>query len=194
MENVKDLSKYIPLTCKGTSSVIMTTQKPDTFAITKHCINLDITSFGVDDGAQLLFKYLERDSIDEDELQAAEEISEFVEGLPLAIAAIGGYMNQSRSQVQGFLANLKRSSNVWTASAEGPAAQYDKSLRTVFDLAINEIPKHTRAFLNVLAFLDPDCIPEDIFTGHFKDPVLEFARNEDEYDIGLKSLSLSLYH
>ena len=180
MEDVSDLSRYFPLSCKGTSSVIMTTQNAQTYPVTKDFLKLDIRSFGVEDGSKLLFKYLERQAIDESEQQAAEEISKFVEGLPLAIAAIGGYINQSRSQVQGFLENLKRSSKVWTASAVGPTKQYDKTLRSVFNIAFGEVPQRTREFLNILAFLDPDCIPEQIFTAHFKEPVLDCTRNEDE--------------
>jgi len=69
---------------------------------------------------------------------------------------------------------------VWTASAVGSAKQYDKTLRSVFNIALSEVPPRTREFLNILAFLDPDCIPEEIFIVHFKDPVLDCIRDEDE--------------
>lgn len=180
MDDVSDLVQYFPTTCKGRSSIIMTTQNASIFPITRDFLKLDVQSFGIEDGSKLLFRYLDRGASGDDEQQAAEEISKFVDGLPLAIAAIGGYINQSRSQVQGFLANLKRSSAVWTASAIGPAKQYDKTLRTVFNIALKEIPHRTREFLNILAFLDPDCIPEQIFAAHFKAPVIDCIRSEDE--------------
>ena len=116
--------------------MVMTTQNAQTYPVTEDFLKRKVKSFDINDGSRLLFKYLERDAADENEQQASEEISEFVKGLPLAIAAIGGYINQSHSQVQGFLANLKRSSTVWTASAVGPAKQYDKTLQSVFNITL----------------------------------------------------------
>jgi hypothetical protein len=153
----------------------MTTQNVHTYLVTKDFLEIDVQSLSIDNGSKLLFKYRERDPADENEQQAAEEISEFVGGLRLTIAVIGGYINQSGSQVQGFLANPKRSSTVWTASATGPAEQYDKTLRSVFNVALSEAPDRTREFLNILAFLDPDRKPEWMFFAHFKKPVIDIS-------------------
>jgi len=103
MEDVSDLLQYFPLASKGRNSVVMTTQNAQTYPVTKDFLKRELKSFDINDGSRLLFKYLERDAADENEQQASEEISEFVEGLPLTIAAIGGYINQSHSQAKDFL-------------------------------------------------------------------------------------------
>jgi hypothetical protein len=85
----------------------MTTQNAHTYLVTKDFLKIDVQSLGIDNGFKLLFDCRERDPADEDEQQAAEEISEFVGGLHLTITVIGGYINQNGSQVQEFLANRR---------------------------------------------------------------------------------------
>lgn len=116
----------------------------------------------------------------QDEQMAAEEISTFVGGLPLAIATIGGYISQSKRSMRDFLGMLKRSSSAWTASAKNPANQYNKPLDSVFDLALSELSANARKLLDILAFLNPDSIPEDIFLRQHANPSLHFLNNKHE--------------
>ena len=143
---------------------------------------IPLKSFEEDDASRLLFKCLDREPADDDEKEAARGVSDVVDGLPLAIAAIGGYIQQSEITIPEFLDNVKRSSNVWEASAVGPAKRYEKTLETVFDIALSpkELEELPRMFINVLAFLNPDGIPEELFTAHFKNPIYKYARTRDE--------------
>lgn len=148
--------------------------------VTGNCSRFWLRSFEQADASKLLFKCLDRESKSEDEEEAARQVSRHVDGLPLAIAAIGGYIQQSDLSIPEFLDNLQRSSNAWEASAIGPAKRYEKTLETVFDIALNELDQKARMFINVLAFLDPDGIPEGIFIAHFRQPILKFVRTRDK--------------
>lgn len=182
VEGVRELSPFLPTVANATSSIILTTQMSDCNPVTEVFQRFPLQSFKEADASKLLFKCLGREPADKDEEEDAREVSEVVGGLPLAIAAIGGYIQQSDLTIQEFLENVKRSSNVWEASAVGPAERYDKTLETVFNIALSpqELGELPRMFINVLAFLNPDGIPEDIFTAHFKNPRYRFARTKDE--------------
>ena len=115
---------------------------------------------------------------DEKEEEIARELSDAVDGLPLTIATIGGYLNQSGSNLVEFVGKLKTSSDAWTASAVGPVNQYGKNLETVFDIAITELSDNARRMISILAFLHPDHIPAELFITAIGTRSLGFLRNE----------------
>lgn len=135
-------------------------------------------SFGQDNAAAFLFKYIRAEPADEKEEEIARELSDTVDGLPLAIATIGGYVNQSGSNLVDFIGRLKTSSDAWAASAVSPVNQYEKNLETVFDIAITELSDNARRMIGILAFLHPDHIPEELFITAIGTRSLGFLRNE----------------
>ena len=135
-------------------------------------------SFSRENAAALLFKYIQAEPADEKEEEIARELSDTVDGLPLAIATIGGYINRSGSNLVDFIGKLKTSSDAWTASAAGPVNQYEKNLETVFDIAITEFSGNARRMIGILAFLHPDHIPEELFVTAIGTRSLGFLRNE----------------
>ncbi len=163
MEDIDDLNPYLPLETLVRGSIIITTQKPINFSVTKAFATVPIKSFGRDDAATLLFKYIQKEPTDEKEEEVAQELSDTVDGLPLAIATIGGYINQSGSNLTEYIETLKTSSNAWTASVVGPVNQYEKNLETVFNIAIAELSDSARGVIGIIAFLNPDHIPEALF-------------------------------
>ena len=177
---MNDLNPYLPTDSKTQGSILITTQKPDFFPVTDIFQIVNVKSFSREDGSNLLFRYLRRDPIDEEEKESAEKISDLLDGLPLALATIGGYINQTVSNASDFLENLKTSSKAWEASAIGPAKQYEKTLKTVFEIAFQELPDNARSLLNILAFLDPDSIPEDLFVDNIGSPFLKFLDTRSE--------------
>ena len=163
--------------------MILTTQLSECNPITEVFKRIPIKKFDSADASNLLFRCLDRDPRDDDEVEAAKSVADVVDGLPLAIATIGGYIQQSEISIPAFLDHVKRSSKAWEASAIGPAKRYERTLQTVFDIALGELvnqPYHPDMMINVLAFLNPDGIPLEIFTAHFKKPLYNFARTEDE--------------
>lgn len=178
VEEINDLNAYLPTKTRTQGSVILTTQKPNPYRITNVFKTIPVESFTRDEGSDLLFKHLRRRHKDEDELEMAREISDILGGLPLAIATIGGYILESDCSISEFLPQLRNSSNAWEASAVGPVQQYEKRLENVFEIALKELPEDARAFINVLAFLNPDNTPEELFTSALGCGSLSFLKNK----------------
>ena len=137
-----------------------------------------VKPFGRDDAAALLFKFIQAEPADEKEREMARELSDTVDGLPLAIATMRGYIDQSGDNLGAFLRRLKTSSNAWTDSAVTPDNQYEKYLDTVFNIAITTLPYKARIMTGILAFLNPDHIPVEIFTTAIGKRPLGFLHNE----------------
>lgn len=181
VEDIRDLETYLPIETKSRGSVIVTTQRPKSRQITKEFYNIELQSFHEELGAKLLFKYLERDPADETEKGLARETSAIVGGLPLAIATIGGYINESESSVEEFLDIMKRSSNAWDDTQHTKMKHYEKTLGTVFDIALKELPTGTRSLIDILAFLNPDSIPEGILIAPHDNEEVKFLSSKAEY-------------
>ena len=180
VEDLDDLHAYFPLDIKTHGSVIITTQKTDFFAITDTFKTIHVSNFDREEGSALIFKYLQRDPLDNDEVESARRISDLLDGLPLALATIGGYINQTNSVVAEYLENLRTSSKAWEAGSIGPAKQYEKTLATVFDIAFKELSPKARHLLDILAFLSPDNIPENILTDRIGKSSLSFLKSKSE--------------
>ncbi len=77
-----------------------------------------------------------------------------------------------------YIETLKTSSNAWSASAVGPVNQYEKNLETVFNIAIGELSDQARGAIGILAFLNPDHIPEALFEKAIETRSLDFLRKK----------------
>lgn len=174
VEDIRDLETYLPTETKSRGSVIVTTQRPRSQRITKDFYNIELLSFDEDLGAQSLFKYLEREPADENESNLARETSAIVGGLPLAIATIGGYIKESESSIEEFLQIMKQSSNAWEDTQPTKLRHYERTLGTVFDIALAELPSAARSLINILAFLNPDAIPEGILIAPHENEEVRF--------------------
>ena len=180
VEDIRDLETYLPTETKSRGSVIVTTQRPRSRQITKEFYNIELQSFDEELGARLLFKYLERGPADEAEELLARETSRIIGGLPLAIATIGGYINESESSVEEFLHIMKRSFNAWEDTQDTQTKHYEKTLGTVFDIALKELPPGARNLIDILAFLNPDYIPEGILIAPHDNEEVKFLSKKAE--------------
>ena len=77
-----------------------------------------------------------RESITENGEDTVYEILNIVGGLPLAITTIGGHIKQTGLTLSEFLRELKESNNSWSSSGEFFVENYEKTLRTVFDIVL----------------------------------------------------------
>jgi len=59
-----------------------------------------------------------------------------------------------------YLKAFRASSNLWQNKSEDANWQYDKTVGTVFDVALAELSTNARHLLYVLAFLNPDGVAE----------------------------------
>lgn len=181
VERARDIEPFIPRNPTRPGSIILTTQRPDMKQLTRVFRQLPLQSLNASDGSTLLLNYLGKASVDNEDLAKAYEISQFVGGLPLAITVIGGYMNMSNTTLAEFLGHLKRSSKIWGKKIyTNPVDDYDHTLGAVFDVAVSELGEASLALIRLLAFLNPDAIPEQMLISDHRDESLAFLSTVDE--------------
>jgi hypothetical protein len=143
-DNVEEWSiiqTFWPTSSNG--AVIITTQNPDLAQVTKS--ELHLKPLSVESSTELLFSHLRRTilSITNSEKQVASTIVEELGGLPLAVAHIAGYIDQSQSSLDGFLKEFyerQRGSEIWNRPASAATAYYmPGKLGTVWDIAIGSL-------------------------------------------------------
>ena len=180
MEDIDDLRHYIPPKIAGHGSIIITSRKPfhPSFAKTHDAIH--VKPLGREDAAKLLFKYIRRDPHDENEKETSRVLADMCDGLPLAIAMSGGYINQRGDKLQNYKETLQNLSIAWRKSAGSPANQHEKIIETIFNISVGELSKNARCFISILAFLDPDRIPEAFFVEAIKANAVTFPKDEDD--------------
>lgn len=171
------LAPYWPVNLNVRGAVIITTQLSYFPSITDCFEKRRMIPFGPEEGARCLFNYLQRKPFDDGEESVARKISECIGGSPLALATVGGYLGPSKQSLRKFLDHYKS-----TRFSESTVKPYDLTLATVFDVALRELDDDARGVLEILAFLNPDEIPEEIL--HLKDPVPELAVLDEKNKAG----------
>lgn len=173
----KDIQRYIPPVARN-GSVLITTQSKAVGGYSKKSSH--ITGFDEDEGARILLNYLHEsvDSIDRPDdhdselLESAKQVCRLVGGLPLALAHVGGCLHESTEDLKAFLAQFSEELHaVWEDSTEalGP---YERTLATVFDRALKDLDGTIRKILDIMVFLNPDAIHEDMLFRHHQNEYL----------------------
>lgn len=164
MEDFGDLARYMPTECRSNATIIITTQSPTIPVWVDNVRIIQVKALDQETAANCIFKYLDRDPKDEEERELACQLAEHVGCLPLAMATIGGYVKQSQISLAEFFENIKRKATLWERAPRVKETQaYEKSLITVFSKAFEDLTPPARELLNILAFLDPDSVPEEMF-------------------------------
>ncbi|KAF6229946.1 hypothetical protein HO133_004283 [Letharia lupina] len=192
VDSFNHIIDYIPRHATS-GAILVTTQIPDFPQITQASLTWPLLSLSRTEGTRLLFRTLNRDAKDDEEEVIASEISDFVGHLPLALTTIGGYIKATMTTVPEFLSSLLASNAIWEKSS-GPGyadeSTYSKSLSTVFDIASKNLSADAQTLLNVMAFLNPDMIPEEMLLYNHTDPSLQFlSQNKSYYEI-IKNLNV----
>lgn len=169
----KHITPYVP---KSNGSVIITTQIADVKQMFANSIA--VKTFDPEDGARLLQTYLEPRQENFDECC---ETSRLVGGLPLSIAHIAGFLARSGTTLTEFkdLFHRRESSAIWNSSGQ-TTSDYERSLETAFDIALQALAPEARNLLDILAFMDPDCILENMV---FREPDTSRPGSMVEMDI-----------
>ena len=94
--------------------------------------------------------------------QYAQEISRQVGGLPLLLSSAAGYLNISQCSLENFLTVFEQSVNVWAGSHEGANWMYERTIDTMFDMALSKLTFDAKQLVNILAFMNPEGVPEDM--------------------------------
>ncbi len=132
----------------------------------------NIPCFTAEEGSELLLHLLEcqpRHSVaaTNNEHELAKELSSKLGGLALALAQVAGFVVSSQCTLEEMLEIYKQqeAANENVPSSEQPVDfYYGHSLDTVWTATFSRMNDRSLFFLGLLSFLDPDAMPEDIFT------------------------------
>ena len=103
MEDISDIERHIPHCSRTRGSILLTTQNPNFRKLNDAFYKLRISSFDQQASVEMLFKYLERQPVNDTEHSAAAEMTDFFGGLPIAIATIAGAIKEAQSSPMKFL-------------------------------------------------------------------------------------------
>lgn len=118
-----------------------------------------------EEGGALIRAYLQRGG---SEAESAERISKELGGLPLAIAHFSGFVKRSQCSLEHVLESLrerKQSRQIWEQSDLTNTNGYSHTLETVWHLAFRRLSPDARDLIYIMAFLEADHIPEEMFIG-----------------------------
>jgi hypothetical protein len=69
---------------------------------------------------------------------------------------------------------------LWNGESNTFSWQYERILRTVCDVALFELPENVVSLLEILAFLNPDEIPETVLLDSCQVQFLQFLNLDDK--------------
>lgn len=176
-EGISLVEQSLPGEALGVSAVILTSQLDHL----KHHVDakLALTSLDTETGAELLRQSLQcsEEKVPLSDTNLLEEVAEMLGGHPLALAHIGGYISATGRSLSSFrdFFTERWQRYVWHGESESSTQEYEKRLQIVWDLALNELPPNVRNFLNVMAYMNPDGVPEGWL-------VAEMGTTEDSKD------------
>jgi hypothetical protein len=175
----------------GTSgSILITTQSTEVKDITPNRVFVE--GFDDSDGAQLLLRYLDEDERARsgiiDDIEDAKKISRQVDGLPLMIATIAGYISKMKRGLPEFLSQLDENPKTFQRwgyengpfSSEYKDSAGNRKIATVFGIALRAVKPRSRDVLDALSFMSPDDIPETMLFEQGKAILVE---TEDDVDL-----------
>lgn len=161
-DNVGDLDAlddFWPVS--GSGSLLITSRDP--LAKTAHSVNapsIDLEPFATIDGA----RFLRQLTCVTGEDSKSEEIVERLGGLPLAITQMAGIIRRQYLSFSEFLERYEDDSELpelHQLSIDHPRRTYDQTIASVW--VFDTLGTAAQLILKVTSFLDPDCIPEQIY-------------------------------
>jgi len=160
----RDLAPWLPRARRLTGDVIITSRQTQ-WARLGQTLDVDVMSRA--EAVALL-----RERVADIEETIAAEIVEFLGRLPLAVDLAGGYLATNRTPPARYLARLREAGNAITAyldASEEERLGYRHTIATVWEPTRADLADASPAadqLLRLCAFLAPEPIPLDLFTGH----------------------------
>jgi len=180
LENLEMISDFIPQAEKGHS--LLTTRVQALGALAQQ---IEIDKMEPEEGALFLLRRAKiivpdalLDAVSHIHLDKAQEISQALGGLPLALDQAGAYIEETKCGLSGFL-KLYTERRIDLLKRRGKLiSDHPESVATTFSLSFDKVQQGnpgSAALLQLCAFLHPDEIPEEVFTAGVPDlgPVLE---------------------
>jgi predicted ATPase len=181
-DNVSDaklLEQVWPATTKA--SILITTRSPSV-AASKVTTLLSLKKFDLETGDQVLHSLTGTEPNTEEEKDASLEISRNIDGLALTLMQVSSFIRNRGYTYQEFATMYKKATEKILARSEIPA-EYSYTSLTTWDMSLERLSPEAKSLLNLLAFFDPDLIPERLITdtkAKLNEPSLEFLFDEFE--------------
>ena len=112
----------------------------------------------------------------DEDLKMAADLCHELGGLPLAITQIANFISNTQCTITEVLSLFRKKDNraLLDDNYISVDPYYTHTLSTVWDLTFSKLDEKSARFLDILAFLDPDQIPEALFlersSNHENDP------------------------
>ena len=175
VEESERLTPFLPSSPEGKMLFTTRLQMPGAMAL-----SVEIPTLPLEQAVQLLMKRAHLLNINAtqeegeqlkashpDEHRSATELSELLDGLPLALDQAGAYLEETGCSITDYLLHFRQQRKRVLQRRGSHAGIHPASVVTTLALAIKRVEQmHPLAtdFLQVCAFLYPENIPEEIFT------------------------------
>lgn len=164
-DNLDDITEYVPH--NGNGSVLVTSRDP--FAKEQFFSNgsgIDLEPLSTAESATLLRKLViqKEKARDEDEQDASVQLANQLDGLPLAMTQMAGFIRRRHLSIREFVnsyGNDARYAEIHNWGSPIQEHRYGYTLATTYNLQGLSPP--AAELLQTLAFLSPDRVREDIF-------------------------------
>lgn len=160
VENDAILNQIWPTSARG--SVIITCRS-QSVASKRTADSIHLQGFTPETGLQILLSLTGLQSTNVDEEDVARELIQILGGHSLAMVHISDFIRDRGYSYQELLPVYKKSAEKILARSEVPS-QYGHTIRTVWDVSFETLSVESRVLLGILAFFDPDNIPEWILS------------------------------
>ena len=153
------LADYWP---QGSGSILVTSRDPLAKSMfTRRPSGSDLGPLTPHDSLSL-FNHL-TSLVGEPEDETARQVSEALGGIPLAISQMAGIIRRqdlTLSEFYELYTNREEHASLYETKFDGNLVPYRHSLSTVW--AVDKLKPQARRLLEIIAFLDPDIIGEDL--------------------------------
>ncbi|KAI8158984.1 hypothetical protein K4K49_004321 [Colletotrichum sp. SAR 10_70] len=126
---------------------------------------------------------LHKEALEDDEdFELAADIVKILDGLPLAISMVVGYVKESRCTLSDFLEMWEEKesrSRKPRKTSMSSGENVNTTVDSLWDIGIREVPSNSRKLLNILAFLSPDRIPKTLLVGDHEEDYLELLNSSE---------------
>ncbi|MDQ6660772.1 MAG: tetratricopeptide repeat protein, partial [Chloroflexota bacterium] len=172
LDNIEDLAlleDFLPTKSEGHLVLTTRTQVTGPFAQ-----RIDLEQMKLEEGALFLLRRAKligpEDCLEEisDTLRVeAREISQMLDGLPLALDQVGAYIEEVGCGLSDYLDRYQTQRAALLNRRGNLIADHPESVSATFSLSFEKVEQANPAaadLLRLCAFLDPDAIPEEIIT------------------------------
>tara|TARA_R110002003_G_scaffold248_2_gene17652 strand:- start:58666 stop:60924 length:2259 start_codon:yes stop_codon:yes gene_type:complete len=171
VEDGRVLNEFWPY--NGPGSIVVTSRNPHSWSA-----SLELKPFGIHEATDYFFHLTEREASSEERL-AASKIAKQLGGLPLALSQMAGiiaYQDVSFVQFLEWFEKHEGSQQFldWRFSdSQRPLSNYEYNVASVW--AFDRLGKG-EPLINIVSMLDPDAIPESLFTSPASDKDSELVQ------------------